>query len=365
MKRLVLFPNALRLIGHAPRRSFLLATLFIWPLVTPAGAQDEKSVSMTPTAIPRVVDILSDVPGRPAAAGLGDRFTLTVENLPRVLEEAGGCKQIVLFIGGMPVEDSPPERCDPDNGHVGFFLERSQRSQRTWSALLGSPTAFEIPVRVTVGSSKDRSYPTLIQPGGKEFRLLVVHQLEFVAFLLILFTSLTIVILLCRRTGLLRQPGSLPTQQRPFSIARFQLAFWSILVAEAYLFVWLLSNSLDTITESVLALVGIGSATALGGAIIDGEFERGSLPPRRSCGFLSDLLSDSSGICIQRFQVFTWTLILGVIFCASVYKTLEMPQFSPTLLALMGISSGTYLAFKVPEKKLEIRRSSEGPSEEP
>jgi hypothetical protein len=28
-----------------------------------------------------------------------------------------------------------------------------------------------------------------------------------------------------------------------------------------------------------------------------------------------------------------------------------MPEFSTTLLGLMGISSGTYLGFKLPEKK--------------
>ena len=44
-------------------------------------------------------------------------------------------------------------------------------------------------------------------------------------------------------------------------------------------------------------------------------------------------------------------LSLGVIFVASVYKDLAMPEFNATLLGLMGISSGTYLGFKVPEKK--------------
>ena len=58
----------------------------------------------------------------------------------------------------------------------------------------------------------------------------------------------------------------------------------------------------------------------------------------------------TTGISIHRFQMFAWTLILGVIFIGSVYKNLEMPQFSATLLGLMGISSGTYLGFKVPEK---------------
>jgi hypothetical protein len=41
-------------------------------------------------------------------------------------------------------------------------------------------------------------------------------------------------------------------------------------------------------------------------------------------------------------------LILRVIFIAPVYRTLEMPEFSGTLLALMGLSNGTYMGFKCP-----------------
>jgi hypothetical protein len=46
-----------------------------------------------------------------------------------------------------------------------------------------------------------------------------------------------------------------------------------------------------------------------------------------------------------------WTWVLGIIFISSVYHGLQMPQFNPTLLGLMGISSGTYLGFKVPENR--------------
>ena len=68
-----------------------------------------------------------------------------------------------------------------------------------------------------------------------------------------------------------------------------------------------------------------------------------------SRGFLRDVLSDERGISIHRFQLFVWTLVLGVIFCVVVYGSLEMPQFSSTMLGLMGISSGTYLGLKMPE----------------
>jgi len=42
--------------------------------------------------------------------------------------------------------------------------------------------------------------------------------------------------------------------------------------------------------------------------------------------------------------------VLGVIFIAAVYNVLSMPDYPEQLLALMGISGGTYLGFKFPEK---------------
>lgn len=67
-------------------------------------------------------------------------------------------------------------------------------------------------------------------------------------------------------------------------------------------------------------------------------------------GFLRDILTDSNGISFHRFQILVWTLVMVAIFCTEVYSDLLMPEFSTSLLALMGISSGTYLGFKIPEQ---------------
>jgi hypothetical protein len=73
---------------------------------------------------------------------------------------------------------------------------------------------------------------------------------------------------------------------------------------------------------------------------------------------LLDLLSDqgsSAGenrvITFHRFQIVVWTLVLGVIFVSEVLTKLAMPAFDSTLLVLMGISSGTYLGFRVSAKQ--------------
>lgn len=67
-------------------------------------------------------------------------------------------------------------------------------------------------------------------------------------------------------------------------------------------------------------------------------------------GFVRDILTDSNGISFHRFQILVWTLVLVTIFGTQVYSDLLMPEFNTTMLALMGISSGTYLGFKIPEQ---------------
>jgi len=69
-----------------------------------------------------------------------------------------------------------------------------------------------------------------------------------------------------------------------------------------------------------------------------------------STGILHDLMSDRSGVSFHRFQNVAWSFVLGMVFIFQVYQNLAMPDFSATLLALMGITSGTYLGFKFPEE---------------
>lgn len=70
-------------------------------------------------------------------------------------------------------------------------------------------------------------------------------------------------------------------------------------------------------------------------------------------GVMYDLLAENNLISFHRFQIFVWTLILGIMFVANVYNELAMPQFSATLLGLLGISAGTYVGFKLPEAKAQ------------
>jgi len=76
-----------------------------------------------------------------------------------------------------------------------------------------------------------------------------------------------------------------------------------------------------------------------------------TLQPVKSANFINDILSDDDGVSFHRLQIFGWTMVLILIFVVSVYDVLAMPDFDTTLLALMGISGGTYVGFKLPTQQ--------------
>lgn len=77
------------------------------------------------------------------------------------------------------------------------------------------------------------------------------------------------------------------------------------------------------------------------------------LPNRQTTqnSFWLDILSDENGVSFHRLQIVAWTIVLKVIFIYRVHTKHEMPDFDAQLLGLMGISSGTYIGFKFPEKQ--------------
>src|SRR5205814_4242269 len=78
----------------------------------------------------------------------------------------------------------------------------------------------------------------------------------------------------------------------------------------------------------------------------------------RSSGIWRDLVTDDRGaVALDRLQIVVWTLVLGGVFLTSVIWDLTMPEFSPTLLALMGISAGTYIGFKLPTRATDSEKT--------
>jgi hypothetical protein len=327
--------------------------------------------------------------------GLGSRIAVTVKGLSRLLEmEAARKEKVVLYIDGMPIHLDEQPYIDRIRETLIFTLERTEDAKTAWKALLGQPRAYVRPVLISVGFPSDRGAFSTESGLAKNFDLVVIQKFGFWGWIVFLGASLVLVTALGKGSALLRNYGS----GSPFSLALTQMGFWSFLVVSAYIFIFLITGAQPPINGSILILLGIGTGTALGGRIIDenkmsgqlrklgeekeklvSQMKTASYAPEKvvapdstktelegvekaitavkalpddasSKGFFTDILNDVNGISIHRFQMFIWTIVLGAIFCRSVYQDLEMPQFSETLLALIGISSGTYLGFKLPER---------------
>lgn len=340
-----------------------------------------------PSVIPRVVEATSNDGENGNRIGLGYVVAVKVESLAPFLESTGiKCEQLTLFINDVPIEGLTPDSCNLTDGRVRFTLVRDEESAAAWRLLFTEPWQFHSVVSISVGPRGRLSWPSTVD----DVELVILPRLRVIAYFVGLALAVLSFLWLARRTALLRDRGDDMAEglRSPYSLSRFQLGFWILLVTSAYVFIWMITGELDTITGSVLALLGIGSGTALGAALIDQGKEEAkataadsaatTAPPAtpeaasnptpaapaatqpreprsasrgfsESRGFLRDVLSDERGISIHRFQLFVWTLVLGVIFCTVVYGSLEMPQFSSTMLGLMGISSGTYLGLKMPE----------------
>jgi hypothetical protein len=300
-------------------------------------------------------------------------------------------------------------------------LQITPESKDAWIDLLGEPTKAKRPVSLSTGLETGSAFDTVY---GKDntVPLTVISPIYGFVSLLVILVTFFLLLWLARKTNIIREPGPPPIsgKRRPYNLGRAQMAFWFFLIYASYVTIWLITDTLDTITASLLALMGISAGTALGEALIDdgkdtartnqvrdltsekqaldqtvtqlqsqldginaiasptvtdqanrdaitrqlveGRTRLGNIEqqlyalaadraPMVSQGFLRDILSDGSGYSFHRFQIFAWTIVLGIIFVSSVYNGLTMPEFSPTLLGLMGLSAGTYIGFKFPEQK--------------
>jgi low affinity Fe/Cu permease len=223
--------------------------------------------------------------------------------------------------------------------------------------------------------------------------------------------------LLGLQTNMLRglQSRRRPNGKYQLSLSHVQLAIWFVVVFGSYIYLWVITGDLNTLSSSGLYFVGIAIVTTLGSTAIQGmstsdkevaaynnmlaprlEMDRVTIVHlvqeaeatarqhweavrhsgmsseeqlnqdafrnwddlRRQKEYLAtpliyrwlvDLLSENGEVTLHRFQMLAWTLGLAFIFCVRVFSDLTMPTFPGEVLALMGISAGTYLGFRVPE----------------
>ena len=340
----------------------------------------------------------------PTACRLGDTVFVGFTNLREWMSNpANNVSGVTLVLNGRVMKGLPSRGPDQSYSGLQFDLKRlagdspDERENRdAWNALI-SQLRREPWLHISVTGSGN---PPFWGSAAVPFRVFSPLKWLVIAFLALL---LVLLILLARNSDILRDSPSVDGEPKhSYSLARSQMAWWFFLVAASYNYIWLALGDRDSLTSGCLILIGISAGTGLAATIVDGgkqtqrralekeqalletkltelrqaiaassdentstqlRAEQGlstarmaeihtaleALPqaPGPSHGFLVDILRDETGVSFHRFQMAAWTIILGFVFVTSVYRDLTMPDFSPTLLGLMGISSGTYIGFKM------------------
>ena len=288
----------------------------------------------------------------PRQVYLGDWVVISVCHLDALVRDAEARQQaITLFIEGLDT-GIEPSGIDIESGTITFELTRNAKNKQIWRQFLYDPLFDpDATMRISAGIHDDRALPRAIG-ANMSLRLQKLYVDHWTMTWLALLIAVAVALLIyARRSDMLRDGPPFDSVRQPYSLARAQMAWWFFLLVVGYVFIWLVTGEADSIAPSLLGLVGISAATALAAVAVTPASARG---PRASEGFVRDLISDDRGlVALDRLQVVVWTLVLGGIFLTSVLWDLTMPEFSATMLALMGISSGTYIGFKLPMKASE------------
>lgn len=350
------------------------------------------------------------IPYTPDTVFLDDWVLVSVCHLDKLKADAEKAqKPITLFIQGID-SGIEPSGVDYDNGVLTFVLRRNEKNKEVWRGLLYAPLQDPISsMYVSVGIQGEKQLSRA--PGANTLLRLhkvYVDQITWLWGILLAAVALGLFIV-GAKSDLLRDGPTLGGTKQSFSMARTQMAWWFFLVLVGYVFIWVVTGDRDTIPVSLLGLMGISAGTALAAVaissrgtdqtaarkkLLDDELvaitaayreidtqltdatltniyptlkaKKAEMEKRReniylerasltsitpSINWWRDLITDDNGAFgLDRVQILVWTVVLGLIFLYSVLWDLSMPEFNNTLLALMGISSGTYIGFKLPSK---------------
>jgi hypothetical protein len=269
--------------------------------------------------------------------------------------------QLILYVDGRPLPRFYGQLPDHDHSHLTFDFKQlvhsssgNAESLSAWKVLL-TDGIRDRKMTLSVGFPTRGPVPTEVD----DFEIDAISDLWLTVWVVLTGALLGLLWWAGYASDMLRVPGcpppapaaNTPAPRKAYSLARAQMAAWFFAVLVAYVFIYLVTGALDTLSATVLGLMGISAATGFGATIVD----TATLPPGATAapseGILADLMREGTGMSLPRLQIAFWTIVLLFIFGRAIYDTLAMPDFSPTLLGLMGISGGTYVGFKLPDKK--------------
>lgn len=295
-----------------------------------------------------------------------------------------------------------------------FSLKRNELTNPSWKELIDRNNFKLIGIntfKLSVGIEGEQEQRTVVTG----FRFSTMRSSQFwimITFIAVVFWLPLII--LARKSSILCEPQITGEKKYkpPYSLALTQMAFWYVLIMSSTVFIYMINKEAPALNKTALVLMGISTITGVvansmntnkkveeRNKLIDYQNEKQVLEARlndleltlksentleyteelkkevingkdrlkvlkllisevehvkpidKHKSFIKDILSDSNGISLHRFQIVGWTVALGIVYVIMVLKNIVLPEFDDTLLALMGISSGAYLGFKIPEQK--------------
>ena len=290
---------------------------------------------------------------------LGQMITVAVDHLSD-WSYSHDPRKLVPYLDGRALGGIYPDEVNVSGNRLIFHLQQTPQSKKQWQHLLHEPVMHR-PISFSVGLEGQSPFDTVLDQDNA-VTLIVIPKAWAIVSLAFVLGLFVLLFYLATRTNILRDPGPSPSpgNYKPYDIGRVQTAFWFFIVTTSYVCIWLITGDVDTLSTSVLELMGISAFTALGPKLIGTGWSDNDQPfaPLESStrepaykGFFADILSDSHGCSLPRLQMLLWMALFGVVFVSSVYDNLAMPKFSGSLLALIGISAGTYVGFELLGKR--------------
>ncbi len=340
-----------------------------------------------PAVTPRVADAWNSDQGKNTPGNreldVDDVLVVEVAGLGAWLdqEQKSAC-DVRLYLDGRKLEELEPVSCTASGDELSFDLWQIDRGkEEAWKKLLLAREGLKAEkTPVSVGLGDEKPLPTDVDDMTFVVVFATLSWMALVGFAVVLGLFLW----LAAVSNMIRDP--VPGAARsPYSLARSQMAWWFFLVLGGYLFLTLLTGALPEIPGTILGLMGISAGTFLGAEVVGaGKQNAAGSPPPPADGpeadkppaeesetdkpetapktaeptvpqdslrqYFVDILMGPDGLAFHRFQIAVWTLALGIIYLVKVWGDLAMPDFDANLLGLMGISAGTYVGFKFPEK---------------
>src|SRR5688500_255369 len=239
------------------------------PTVQQGGAQQAQKPQSLPSPSPTPPPRLIRADGH---LELDDIVEVNIENLAKWVEahENHDPAKLVPYLNGRAITGNYPDELHVDRGRLIYHLRITPENREVWVDLLGAPDGVRKPVTLSVGLENGSAFDS-VHERENMLPLTVISPVYGALAALIILATLILLLWLVRSTNIIREPGPAPIsgKKRPYNLGRAQMAFWFFLVYASYTTIWLITGALDTITASLLALMGISAGTALGEALID------------------------------------------------------------------------------------------------